>query len=303
MHGPIAYLNGRFLPAAEAQVALDDVGFVHGATVVERLRTFQGRLFRLPEHLARLRRSLEIVGVENVPTDGELSLAAEKVTHENSRLLANGDELGLVIFVTPGRLGWNGDTPAAGPTVCVHSQRLPIERWAQHYEAGAALVSVPVVQPPPESWPAELKCRSRMHFYLAEREAAKIELGAMALLCDAAGHVTECTIANVAVSIDGATLISPPKKRILPGITLAATQELAAAREIGWIERDLTIAEMGVAQEIWLTSTPWCVLPVTRFNGRAVGAGRPGALYRQMARAWNDLVGCDFAAQARRSLP
>lgn len=293
----IAYLNGQFIPQAQAHVAMDDVGFVHGATLAERLRTFRGQLFRLPEHLARLRRSLDIVGIQPGPTVGELQRAALRVAEENYRLLLRGQELGLVMFVTPGRLGWFTDAPCHEPTVCIHSQRLPVERWADYYHGGASLVSVSVVQPPAESWPAELKCRSRMHFYLAEREAATIQPGALALLGDMAGNITESTIANVLISPDGQGLVSPPRQRILPGISLAATREFAAGLGIAWQERDLTTADVAAAGEIMLTSTPWCIVPATRFNGRPVGAGQPGPLYKRLLAAWNELVGCDIAAR------
>lgn len=299
MTQPIAYLNGKFIPNSEAHVALDDVGFVHGAAVVERLRTFDGALFRLPEHLARLRRSLAIVGIDDGPTDEELRRAAEEVASRNYGLLSDGQELGVVMVVTPGRLGWFTGT-AEGPTVCVHSQRLPVERWAEQYRSGAALASVSVVQPPAESWPAELKCRSRMHFYLAERQAAAKQPGAWPLLCDAAGRVTESSIANVVISPEGTHLVSPPGERILPGVTLAATRELAASLGIPWEERNLTPADVARATEVWLTSTPWCVLPVTQFDGQRVGNGRPGALYQRMQEAWNELVGYDIAARAEQ---
>src|SRR5690606_15249170 len=96
------YCNGRYLATAEVAISLSDAGFVLGATVSEQLRTFGGELFRLQEHLARLARSLEIVGVEPVETLDELATIATTIARRNHDTLAEGDDLGVSILVTPG---------------------------------------------------------------------------------------------------------------------------------------------------------------------------------------------------------
>ena len=98
----LAYLNGRYLPISQAAVPVYDTGFVLGVTVAEQMRTFGGQLFRLPEHLQRLARSLSIIGVEPKQSLAELQLIAEDLVARNHALLAPGDDLGLAIFVTPG---------------------------------------------------------------------------------------------------------------------------------------------------------------------------------------------------------
>src|SRR5262245_23437102 len=102
MSQPQAFLNGRFVPASEAVVAVTDAGFVQGATVAEQLRTFGGRLFRLEAHLARLARSLAIVEVQSPLSCEELATAASQLVAHNHALIAPGDDLGMAIFVTPG---------------------------------------------------------------------------------------------------------------------------------------------------------------------------------------------------------
>src|SRR5262245_52231091 len=97
MPEPIAYLNGRRIPASQIAIAVTDAGFVQGVTVAEQLRTFRGELFRLDLHLARLRRSLQIVGVDPGLSDADLRRIAGEVAAHNHRLLDPADDLGLTI--------------------------------------------------------------------------------------------------------------------------------------------------------------------------------------------------------------
>lgn len=298
MKEPTVYFNGQFVPASQGVLPWFDSGFVMGVTVAEQLRTFAGPLFRLDEHLARLQRSLEIVGVEPDPPLSEFPFAATELVKRNFPLLPPGRDLGLCMFVTPGPyLAMAGEAPA-GPTVGMHTYPLPFHLWANKYDAGQALASCSVVQPSTRSWPTELKCRSRVHYHLADREAAAAFPGARALLTDEAGHVTETATANILV-VAGDRLISPPRERILPGISLGATRELA--EEAGWPveEADLSVADVANAEEVLLTSTPFCLLPATQLNGRAIGSGSPGACYQALLQAWSELVGLDVVVQAK----
>src|SRR5262245_10443135 len=138
---PLAWLNGRWIPLAQAAVSVFDAGFVQGVTVAEQLRTFGGQLFRLPQHLDRLARSLEIVGVDAEVSAKELTDMAEKLALHNWRLLDPADDLNLTIFVTPGPYGSYASVAGrAGPTVCLHSQPLPFGTWADKYRTGQSLV-------------------------------------------------------------------------------------------------------------------------------------------------------------------
>src|SRR5438045_7872409 len=99
---PLAYLNGRYVPLSQAAVSVFDVGFLQGVTVAEQLRTFGGRLFRLDLHLARLQRSLDLIGVDPGMLLVELGKIATALVEQNRALIDPGDDLGATIFVTPG---------------------------------------------------------------------------------------------------------------------------------------------------------------------------------------------------------
>jgi branched-subunit amino acid aminotransferase/4-amino-4-deoxychorismate lyase len=297
MPEPVAYINRRWIPLRDAAVPLWDAGFVLGATVSEQLRTFGGRLFRLDAHLDRLARSLAVVGLASAMKPGEIAAIADEIIARNWPLIPPGGDLGLAILITPGSYG--SFAPAAsGPTVILHTYPLAFANWADRYETGERLVTTSVQQTAADCWPRELKCRSRMHYYLADREAAAVEPGARALLTDSSGNVLETATANILACFGDGALVSPLAADILPGITRQVARELAADLGMAWRERPIRLDELASAQEVLLTSTPTCVLPVVSLNGAAIGAGRPGAIYRRLLAAFSELVGLDIASQA-----
>ncbi len=301
MSEPLAYLNGRYLPFSQAAIPVTDGGFVQGVTVAEQLRTFGGKLFRLEQHLARLARSLAIVGIElGMPVE-KLGDIARELAAKNHALLDAADDLGLSVFVTPGPYStFAAGGVAPGPTIGLHTYPLPFHLWHQKYERGESLVVTDVMQVPPACWPTELKCRSRMHYYLADKQARQKEPGARALMLEERGFVTEASTANILVYYRGVGLVSPPKEMILPGVSAATVEELAGSLGIPFSFRSLTADDVAAADEVLLSSTSPCVWPVTRLNGRPIADGKQGETARQLLMAWSELVGIDIQGQARQ---
>ena len=301
MNEPLAYLNGRYLPFSQAVIPVTDGGFVQGVTVAEQLRTFGGKLFRLEQHLARLARSLGIVGIELGAPVEKLGEIALELTAKNHALLESGDDLGLSIFITPGPYStFSGASLPAGPTIGMHTYPLPFHLWHEKYERGESLAVTSVLQVPSACWPTELKCRSRMHYYLADKQARQIEPDARALMLEERGFVTEASTANILIYYRDVGLVSPPKEVILPGVSAAVVEELAGPLKIPFSHRPLTVDDVAAADEVLLCSTSPCVWPVTRLNGRAIADGKPGEIARRLLTAWNDLVGLDITSQASR---
>ncbi|RMG02641.1 MAG: hypothetical protein D6741_03405 [Planctomycetota bacterium] len=299
MSEPIAYLSGSYVPESAMQLSVVDAGFVLGATVTEQLRTFKGRVFCLEQHFERLENSLRIVFGE-LPIDlGELAAVAERVVGENHRLGDPEDDLGVSIFVTPGLYPAYAGGASGGPTVGVHTYRLPFRLWAEKYETGQHLRTVSVRQVPADCWPPSLKCRSRMHYYLADREAAQREPGARALLLDHDDRVTETSTANI-VACFGNELRFVSRKRTLLGISEAYLESLAHGLGMTTCEFDPQVDALLQADELFLTSTPFCLLPVTAIDGTPIGDGRPGPIFARLTTAWSERVGVDIVAQARR---
>jgi branched-subunit amino acid aminotransferase/4-amino-4-deoxychorismate lyase len=289
-----AYFNGDWIPSTDLRIAVDDLGFLLGATVTERLRTFGGQVFRLDEHLRRMRRSLEIVGLDADAITAQIAQALHEFVQRNRALLPADDDWTITAFATPGIAG------SGRPTVCVHGFPLQFQQWAAIYQIGLPVVISDIRQMPPDCLPPELKCRSRMHFYLADRAAAARQPAARAILLDEQGHVAETTSANVLAYRAGEGLVSPPRDHILWGVTLSVVDELAGEMGIPFVTRPVEVSELRSADEALLVSTSVCVLPVVECDGDKIGDGRPGPIFRRLLAAWSQLVGLDVAEQARR---
>ena len=298
----VAWQDGRFLPRDRLAVSPGDAGFVLGATVTEQLRTFRGELFLPAAHAERLASSLDAIGLAASRPLPEVFAAAAEVARHNHALLIEGRDaaaadLGLVIFVTPGDLAAQHAGRAGPPTTVVHSFPLACSLWARAYETGVGLRSVSVQQVPAACWPLGAKIRSRMHYFLADREAAAAEPGARPLLAHADGRISETSTANIAV-VRGTTITTPPLADALPGVSLGYLRQLATAAGFSCESRSLYADDLTSADEILLTSTPWCLQPAVRWDGHSVGDGQPGPIYRQLLKAWSDGVGLDIVAQA-----
>ncbi len=289
----LSYFNGAWVPHSEVAIAPEDLGFAMGVTVVERLRTFGGTLFRSEKHMERLRRSLEIVGWDADSLCQEIAAALAGFIEHNGSLIAEGDDWAVAVFVTPGN-----STAATKPILCVHGFPLPFANWADQYETGLATVIVDVRQVPENCWPSELKCRSRMHYYLADRQAEQQQPGARGIVLDQEGFIGEGTTANVVAFFADRGLVTPPRSKVLPGVTQEVLYELAEGLDIPCGEADILPEELATADEIYFVSTSICLLPVVHLDGGSVGTGKPGPMYRRLLAAWSDFVGVDIASQA-----
>jgi branched-subunit amino acid aminotransferase/4-amino-4-deoxychorismate lyase len=235
--------------------------------------------------------------LENVDVP-RLADSAEELARHNHQLLSDGDDLGLSLFVTPGPYSTFAPADADSPTVGMHTYPLPFHLWAQNYKKGQRLVVSDIRQVPSQCWPAELKCRSRMHYYLADRQAALVDAGARAVLLDLEGHVIEASTANLVIWHRDIGLISPPRDTILPGVSVAVLEELAGKLDIPFIHRSIGVEDLRAADEVLLSSTSPCVWPVVAVDGLPIGKGQPGTVFQQLLDAWSDLAECDVQRQA-----
>jgi len=295
MTAPVAYFNDDWIDERQLALPVDDLGCLLGATLVERLRTCGGRPFRIGKHLRRMRRSLEIVGWDAPGLCQRVAEAIGEFTVHNAPLMAEGDDWSLVVLITPGKT-----YDAAQPTLIVHGHPLPFENWAAQYESGVDVAISSVRQVPANCWSPELKCRSRIHYYLADREAAAAHPGSRALLLDQAGFLGEASTANVVAFFADRGLVTPRLSGVLPGISIEVLFELADSLGIPHTEDDLLPEQFSAADEALLTSTSSCVLPIVRVDGQPLGQGQPGPVFKRLLAAWSELVGFDLTEQARR---
>jgi branched-subunit amino acid aminotransferase/4-amino-4-deoxychorismate lyase len=297
---PLVYLNGAMVPASQAHLAIYDAGVVLGATVTEMTRTFHRRPWRLGEHLDRLFRSLRYTRMNIGLSKEQLAGISQEVVEHNARLLDGGGELGLIQFVTAGEYptyaGMAGRPARTTPTVCVHTFPLPFELWARKMQTGAHLVTPSIRHVPPQCYDPKMKYRSRMHYYLADQEARLVDPDASALLLDLAGNVTETSGANFFI-VERGTIVSPTTTNTLPGVSRAMVLSLAEKLGIPFEERDFQVYNVVNAEEAFITSTPYCLMPVTKINGLPIGDGKPGGIFRLLLAAWSAEVGLDIEKQ------
>lgn len=300
MSEPLVYLNGQLVPASAAHLKIFDAGVVLGATVTEMTRTFRRRPFRLDDHLDRLFRSLRYMRFDIGLSKAQLAAVSHELVAHNADLLPEGGELGLIQFVTAGEVamyaGGTGHSPRTSPTVCAHTFPLPFQTWAGKLREGVHLVTPSVRHVPPQCYDPKMKYRSRMHYYLADQEARLVDPEAQALLLDLDGNVTETNGANFLI-VERGTIVSPTLRNTLPGVSRATVIDLAAGLGIPFVERDFQVFNAVNADEAFVASTPYCLLPVTKINGLAIGGGRPGPVFRRLLEAWSRQVGVDIERQ------
>ena len=297
---PLVYLNDTFLPASQASLNIYDLGIVLGATLTEMTRTFRHEPFRLDDHITRLYCSCRYAGIE-LPLSAEAMHAKtmELVT-KNAALLSEDDELGVVHFVTPGEnpiyAGSAAGSARLTPTVCIHSFRLPFSAWRPFFVDGAHVVTPTTRHIPPQCIDSKMKNRSRLHWWIADQQSHTVDPAAVSLLLDLDGNITECSGANFVI-VNDRTVLSPTPRNILGGISLQTVRELTAELGLDFVERDLQLYDVVNADEAWMTTTPYCVAPVTRVNGIKLGSGKPGPLFEAVMQAWSERVGLDILSQ------
>ena len=298
---PLAYLNGQYIPGDQAVLPVWDRGVVQGATVTEMLRTFQRVPFQLSQHLARLRLSLSYLGTEIHESDQQLGDIVQRLIESHAPLLSPHADLGIVIFVTPGAIPmYAGEfSNSRSPTVCIHTFPLQFRNWADKYQSGQALVVPTIRQIPSDILDPRIKSRSRLHWYLADRQAQTCDPAALALLQNADNHLTETNSGNFFIVSQG-TIRTAREADTLPGISQQFVKELAQELAIPYQVGDITLSTALHAEEAFLTSTTYCILPVTRLNQQAIGNGNPGPVTLRLLQSWSDAVGLDVVSQAKQ---
>lgn len=277
-----AYLNGQFVPVDQIRLGLDDLGFLTGATVADRVRTYGGQPFRLRDHVERFVRSCESCRVPLTASIDDLDGIAQ-TTIASNRAIFRGRDFMVIMFATPGNRGL--------PTLCVHTSELDTDHYRPVTTNGARLVVPPTRHLPAECVPPSAKMRSRMFWWIAEQQVREVDPDASALLLDLNGHVTETALANFLIVRDG-DVISPPRSTVLPGVSLQVVEELCHSLAIPFREQMLTLPDCLTADEALLTSTPFGVAGVSSINGRAIPW--PGPILRRLHDAWSNLVGVDI---------
>jgi branched-chain amino acid aminotransferase len=183
--------------------------------------------------------------------------------------------------------------------VIAYSSPLPHAEYARFYAEGKAVVTSLYRSIPPQCFEQRCKNRSRLPHFLSKLDARRLDPQAFALMLDLEGFVTEGTGANIFFVLDG-ILSTPTTRDILVGVSRQYTIELAGRLGIRVREADLTLYEAYNAEEAFWTTTSYCILPVSRIDGRRIGSAWPGPAASRLLELWSREVGVDIVGQARR---
>jgi len=282
------WMDGKILDGESATVSVLDHGFLYGDGVFEGIRTYNGRVFRLADHLERLWRSAAAILLD-IPLSRDSMAKALRETYAAN---GGGDAyIRLVVSRGKGNLGIDPTScPKATVAIIVGSiQIYPPER----YETGVSLVTAATRRLGFGGFDPRIKSLNYLNNVLAKMEAQRA--GCMeALLLNESGYVAECTADNVFFVRDGALLTPSPDCGILEGITRKTVLELARARGLTVTEGRFTRLDAWTADECFMTGTGAEIMPVSSIDGRSMGAC-PGKItralladFRAFAAAWKE---------------
>ena len=295
MTDSIAYFNGAWVPFSEVRIEPNDRGFVTGDAVFDAARTFDGIGFLLEAHVDRLYRSLHVARIDPGMTSDQMLEVTQEVIVRNEHLRSSVGDFQVWQGVTRGPGRWAHE--AGPPTVYVKVSGIDFGKYAHLYATGAHAILTRTQTLPYSTVDPKLKTHSRMHFNLAELEAARTDPAGWPVLLDARGSLGEGSGYNVFVVRDG-QVITPPAGGILAGISQKHVIELSHSLGLKVAERDLQPFDLYTADEAFFSATSPCVLPVTRADGLAIGAGTPGPTTVRLLDTWSEQVGVDIARQA-----
>ena len=288
-------VNGQFVDRDKAQVSIHDRGFRLGDVVFDTSRTFNGQIFRLRDHLERFYRSLKYVRINPGMSIDEMEVATLEVVKKNEALRESLKDDYMISQIVSGGISQRIN----GPTVVIMIDPLGSPRWAPAYKDGASVVISKTRSYSSQSLDPKVKHYSRLNFVLAELEATDVDPGSLPLLLDLDGNVSESTGANFFIVSDKRLLV-PKTESTLPGVSRLTITELAKSLSIPVIETNIQPYDVYTADEAFLCSTPYCILPVGKVDGRQIGDAVPGNITNQLLAAWSEKVGLDIVDQLRR---
>ena len=300
--GRVVYLNGAWVPEQEAAVSIFDSSLIWGDAVFETTRTFLHAPFRLDAHLERLEASLGAAGVPCDDSTDDLAERTGELIERNRDAYDAEIDFSIVHQISPGALGrYRNSVAHAGPSTLIYTYPLDgmLGEAARWYDEGLNAVVPRQRAIPSRLLDPKIKSRSRLHYQVANHEIARHGADAWAVLQGEDGFITEGTGSNFFIVRDGELLTSRGHS-VLRGVTRDTTLTLAGELGLPAREADFEPYDVATAEEAFFTTTPYCLIPATHFNGEPIGDGTVGPIYRRLTDAFTEDVGVDFIAQAKR---
>jgi branched-chain amino acid aminotransferase len=279
------YIDGRFYPEATAKISVLDHGLLYGDGIFEGIRFYNGRVFRLEEHLARLWDSARSICLEIPMSIHAMSEAVLETIRQNR--LRDG-YIRLLVTRGVGNLGLN-PTQCKYPSVIIIAATIALYHES-FYRKGLTIITCATRRSNPAALNPAVKSLNYLNNVMARIEA-NLAGADEALMLNDAGNVAECTADNVFIIKRGQIFTPPITAGALRGITRGIVFEIAGEHGIKISETDITRHDVFVADECFLTGTAAEIVPVVKADGRLIGNGKPGpittrtiARFREMTR-------------------
>lgn len=281
---PKVYINGKLFEKPDAKISVYDHGLLYGDGVFEGIRVYEGKVFRLREHVERLYESARSIRLD-IPLSREQMVDAVKST-----VAANGKHNGYIRLVVTRGAGYLGLDPrkASNPQVIIIVDDITLYP-AELYEHGMEIATVSTIRNHPNALNPRIKSLNYLNNIMAQLEA--VQAGCFeALMLNHKGEIAECTGDNIFLVREGVIRTPSLDAGILEGITRNAVIELARAADLTVYETALTRHDVYIADECFLTGTAAEVVPIVKCDGRVLGTGKPGPITRQLRERFQQLV-------------
>ncbi len=278
------YIDGKYYDERNAKISVFDHGLLYGDGIFEGIRAYNGRVFKLQEHLDRLFRSAKAILLDIPLTPAQLSRAILETCRQNA--IRDG-YIRLVVTRGAGTLGLNPNR-CKNPSVIIIAGQIQLYPPAL-YQRGMQIVTVPTARNLHSALNPAIKSLNYLNNILAKIEANNAGCEE-AVMLNAQGYVAECTGDNLFIVREGDLLTPPLSAGALYGITRKVVLELAAEAGLDSAETELTRYDLFNADECFLTGSGAEIVPVTKIDGRVIGAGKPGPVTKDLVGRYRSLT-------------
>jgi branched-chain amino acid aminotransferase len=297
----VAYFNGSIVSESQVKVSFRDFGFQMGDGVYDSARSVAHKPFLFKEHVDRLYKSLSYVRLDPGLSPKQMLASTHEVFEKNRPLLAEHDDYWITQWITRGLRSMDRIGGEGAPTVIIECSPLPLKARARSMRDGLDVVTPGGIRrTPPDAMSPRCKSMSYGNLILGDIEVQAIHPGAACVLLDTRGCLCEGLGSNIFIVRQGEVL-TPHERYVLAGLSRETVMSIAADKQIPLREADIDLYDASVADEAFITSTSWCLVPVKSINGKPMASGAWGPITRRLAEGYKELLGgFDYVTQYTR---
>ena len=301
MNERVAYFNGSIVPESEVRVSFRDYGFTVGDGAFDTARSASHRPFMFKEHVDRLYKSLAYLRLDPGLSPNQMLDLTLEVFERNLPLLEEHDDYWVTQWISRGVRSLARTGAEGAPTVIVECSPLPLKARARGMQEGLEVITPGGIRrTPPDALSPRYKSLSYGNLVAGDIEVQALKPGATCVLLDTRGCLCEGLGSNIFVVRDGKVL-TPHERYVLAGVSRQTVMKIAEDLNIAMGEADIDLYDAYVAEEAFITSTSWCLVPVKSINGKPMSAGAWGPITRALSEGYKKRLGdFDYVAQYTR---